>query len=213
MQPYVAGTRWAFQSRESGYRNTEELVLLPLPANGEITDDYTHDEISAQELWQLWAKDANRYHERYPDHFRPGEIPIVWTVTKPSWDGVYELAPHTRDPRNLMPEFKDDPQQDFLTWYTHPEHEKTGETVNWLRLPVADRAWNNTAGDKGGCPGGHGMEAVGTPANYERRGDRTGRRAVGARPDLKPAARTLAVHVVASVRGPRQLHDEASRPV
>ncbi|MFJ6686671.1 hypothetical protein [Streptomyces werraensis] len=150
VQPYVAGTRWTFQGRESGYRNTEELVLLPLPANGEITDDYTHDEISAQELWQLWAKDANRYHERYPDHFRPGEIPIVWTVTKPSWDGVYELAPHTRDPRKLMPEFKDDPQQDFLTWYTHPEHEKTGEKVNWLRLPVADRAWNNTAGDKGG---------------------------------------------------------------
>lgn len=150
VQPYAPGTRWAFQSRESGYNHTEELVLLPMPANGEITDEYSRDEISAQELWQLWAKDANSYHERYPDHFRPGEIPIIWSVTKPSLDGIFELAPHTLDPRSLMPEFKDDPQHDFLTWYTHPVQQETREAVNWLRLPVVDRAWNTAAGDKGG---------------------------------------------------------------
>lgn len=150
VQPYTAGTRWTFQSRESGYTQTEELVLRPMPANGEITDGYTRDEISAQELWRLWAKDANSYHVRYPDHFRAGEIPIIWSVTKPSLDGIVELAPHTLDPRSLMPEFKDDPHEDFLTWYTHPVHDGTGEAVNWLRLPVVDRAWNTTAGDAGG---------------------------------------------------------------
>ncbi|WP_228454089.1 hypothetical protein [Streptomyces alkaliphilus] len=150
MQPYSPGTRWTFQSRSSNFTQTEELVLLWIPANGQITDNYTRDEIAAQELWQLWAKDANTYHERYPDHFRAGEIPIIWSVTKPSLDGIFELAPHTLALRSLMPEFAGDPHEDFLSFYTHPVQDGTGEPVNWLRLPVVDRSWNAKASQKGG---------------------------------------------------------------
>ncbi|MFI8365303.1 hypothetical protein ACIGD1_34765 [Streptomyces sp. NPDC085612] len=38
----------------------------------------------------------------------------------------------------------------FLTWYTHPLHAATGEPLNWLRLPVVDRGWNASVGDRGG---------------------------------------------------------------
>ena len=150
VQPYPPGTRWYFKGR-SGNEETRELALYAEPAGSTITDEYLPEEISAARLWQLWAKDANDYHERWPQHFRPGEIPILWTLTTPSVAGIFELAPHTRDPRDLPGQpFADQERENFLTWYTHPVHADTVERLNWLRLPVIDRAWNSTAGHKSG---------------------------------------------------------------
>lgn len=150
VQPYAPGTQWTFQSRESGYTQTESWCCFLCRANGEISDAYSQDDISAQELWQLWAKKANAYHERHPKRFEPGEVPIIWSVTKTSLYGIFELAPHTLDPRSLRSQFSIDPHEDFLSFYTHPVQDGTGEAVNWLRLPVVDRAWNATARDQGG---------------------------------------------------------------
>ncbi|MFI8089093.1 hypothetical protein ACIF9R_12355 [Streptomyces sp. NPDC086080] len=151
VQSYPPGTRWFFKGR-AGHSQTEELVLYPEPANSAMSDDYLPEEISAAELWRLWAKDCNSYHKRWPERFRPGEIPIVWTVTTPALSGIWELAPHTRDPRDLpgaLP-FAGGEREDFLTWYTRPIHSDTMEPLNWLRLPVVDKAWNGTGSRKGG---------------------------------------------------------------
>ncbi|OCC13933.1 hypothetical protein A3Q37_00205 [Streptomyces sp. PTY087I2] len=48
-------------------------------------------------------------------------------------DGAFENASHQTVPSSYLL------GEDFLIHSTHPAHEKTGEPVNWLRLPVLDR--------------------------------------------------------------------------
>jgi hypothetical protein len=48
-------TRWRFNSLESGVEFEMPLSLY-WEINGDpITDDYTPDEISAEELWNIWV--------------------------------------------------------------------------------------------------------------------------------------------------------------
>ncbi|WP_069766027.1 hypothetical protein [Streptomyces sp. LUP47B] len=154
VQPYPPGTKWTFSNRESRYTQTVELVLLAEPSGAGIADDYSPDEISAADLWRLWADgNANSDHRKWPDLFRPGEVQIYWTVTLPEITGIYEWAPHTLttppDPQ-LVKLFGDVPPENFLTHFTHPVNEETGERLNWLRLPVVDRGWNATVANSGG---------------------------------------------------------------
>lgn len=140
-QPYPPGTLWTFTTRRGNYPQTVELALYAEPDGSSMSDDYLPEEADALELWRLWAdKYANAYHLEQPTRYRPGEVPIYWTVTQPTFTGIFEAAPHAP---NVLDE-------DFLTHYTHPVHADTGERVNWLRLPVLDRGWNATAADKGG---------------------------------------------------------------
>lgn len=141
VQPYPAGTKWTWTSPRSGYTWTEELVLYPEPDGSSMSDDFLPEEASAQELWRMWVdRHAVTYHQRHPQKYRLGEVPIYWTITQPSFTGTFEAAPHAP---NVLPE-------NFLTHYTHPRQAETSEPVNWLRLPVMDRGWNETAADKGG---------------------------------------------------------------
>jgi hypothetical protein len=78
---------------------------------------------------------------------------IYWSVIQPTLTGIFETAPHARtsatDPE-LVKLFGEVPNEDFLTHYTHPVNADTGEHVNWMRLPVLDQGWNETARHKGG---------------------------------------------------------------
>jgi hypothetical protein len=152
-QPYPPGTRWTITSRY-GHTQTEELALYAEPNYSSITDDYLPNEISATDLWRMWVDlAANKAHEQWPDLYRPGEVTILWTVTTPEITGVFEAAPFTRalppDP-GLTAMFGPRKEEDFLTFYKTPVNADTGEPLNWLRLPVLDRGWNETASDKGG---------------------------------------------------------------
>jgi hypothetical protein len=152
VQPYPPGTRWTFTAHGTDYTQTQELVLYAEPHGSTITDDYLPQEISAQELWKLWVDEyADLFHKRWPDLYRPGEVPISWSVTRPTVMGTFEAAPHITDWRTL-PGMADAEagQEDFLTHYTHPANADTGERLNWLRLRVLDRGWNKTAADKSG---------------------------------------------------------------
>ena len=40
--------------------------------------------------------------------------------------------------------------KDFLSHYTWPEDPKTGDRLNWLTIPVADRHWTAGHANKGG---------------------------------------------------------------
>jgi hypothetical protein len=153
VQPYPPGTKWTITSRY-GHTQTEELALYAEPNYSSITDDYLPDEISAAELWRMWVDlAANKAHEKWPELYRPGEVTILWTVTKPSFSGIFEGVPHARqlpqDPE-LLKMFGPYKPEDFLTHYRTPVNAETGEPINWLRLPVLDRGWNATASDKGG---------------------------------------------------------------
>jgi hypothetical protein len=88
-----------------------------------ITDDYLPDEITADELLLQWLKKVNKAEE----------IKISWLVGE-----FGESAPFT------------DEDEDFLTFYRWPVHAVTGERLNWLSLPVQDKAWKPGHADKGG---------------------------------------------------------------
>ncbi|MFI5808351.1 hypothetical protein [Streptomyces sp. NPDC051561] len=152
VQPYSPGTNWTFSYKGNGFAFTEELVLLPEPSGSPISDDYTRDEISAHDLWRMWAdKTADHFHKQWPDLYRPGEVHINWFVTKPTVTGIFEGAPFVVDSRTLpgLP-CAGGPREDFLTHYTDPVNADTGEPLNWMRLPVLDLGWNSTDGNKGG---------------------------------------------------------------
>lgn len=138
--PYGPGNRWTFTAKDGGHTQTQELALTYLPGGTEFTDDYLPDEVTSEALWRMWTtKIAGLYHEKHPDQFHPGEVPIYWTVIHAHKNGIYETAPHIPDH-----------PQNFLTYYTHPVHAVTGERLNWLRLPVEDRWWNATDAHRGG---------------------------------------------------------------
>lgn len=90
-----------------------------------ITDSYTPTEIAAENLFQMWL-------ERLGDI---NDARINWIV----W-GVSEGAPFVSE----------DDEEDFLTHYTWPTHSDTGEALNWLTLPIEDKAWNERRSSKGG---------------------------------------------------------------
>jgi hypothetical protein len=141
VQPYPPGTQWTFTTRRGTYTRTEELVLYPEPDGSSMSDDFTPDEADADELWRMWVdRYAVTYHQKHPDQYRLGEVPIYWTVTLPSFTGVFEAAPFAPNPL----------AEDFLTHYTLPMNTETRERINWVRLPVMDRGWNATTADKGG---------------------------------------------------------------
>lgn len=152
-QPYPPGPRWTITSRY-GHVQTEELALYAEPNYSSITDDYLPEEISAHELWRIWVdKVWNKAHERWPHLYRPGEVTILWTVTTPAVTGIFEAVPYARSlpmDSELVELFGPYENEHFLTHYKTPVNATTGEPINWLRLPVLDRGWNETAADKGG---------------------------------------------------------------
>lgn len=92
-----------------------------------------HD-MNATEMLAQWA---GRAQQRHPDLL----IPITWYV-RGEGPGKIEVAPfqHGRNP--------DD--EDFLTFYDWPVDVRTGQRMEWLRLPVVDKPWNPHNGIKGG---------------------------------------------------------------
>jgi hypothetical protein len=152
-QPYPPGTKWTITGRH-GHIQTEELALYAEPNYSSITDDYLPEEISAHELWRMWVdKVWNKAHEQWPQLYRPGEVTILWTVTTPAVMNIFEAAPHARSlpmDTELVDMFGPYEQEHFLTHCKTPVNAETGDPINWLRLPVLDRGWNEMAAHKGG---------------------------------------------------------------
>ncbi|MBD1927860.1 hypothetical protein H6F74_16650 [Trichocoleus sp. FACHB-90] len=101
-----------------------------------ISDDYTPEEIDAHELFKKWVK---KVQEKYPN----GLVPIYWFV-KCKEHAMFESMPF---------QFKHSAEvfsEDFLTFYSWPVSSMTGEQLNWLTLPVADKLWDSQRADKGG---------------------------------------------------------------
>jgi len=124
---------WRVRHLQSDYQWDGPLVAYWEVDHDPISDNYTLVEISAADLLLQWAK---RVWDAYPDQV----IPIYWFVDSPG-HGKFERMPFQGD-KSI--------DEDFLTFYTWPVNPNTGERVNWLALPVADKRWNKTRGDKGG---------------------------------------------------------------
>ena len=137
--PTQQENKWRVSHEGSGGSGSWEG---PLVAHWEVeldpmSGDYLPDEISAQELLDKWAA---LVRERHPD----GLIPIYWYVSSLEAQKL-EAMPFQYD------QFQGKKKGDsFLSFYGWPVHVVTGEPLNWLTLPVADKLWNKRHADGGG---------------------------------------------------------------
>lgn len=123
--------RWTF-SLKGGHNTRTTALHLGWELNGDpISDDWAPTEITAAELMRRWLRTN-------PDR-GTGLVRIYWYV---AGEGIFEHAPFQRSAWPWL-------TQDFLTHYTTPM-DPAGRAVNWARLPVEDKLWTPTRGDKGG---------------------------------------------------------------
>ena len=128
--PYPSDTVWSYRSRLADFERRGPLYLSYEITGAPLSDEYTPGEASALDLWNLW----------YPQYAASGEAGIWWSVRDDGSTGMgSESAP-----------FGDPGFDDFLTSYAWPQDARTGEPLNWARLPVQDRQWNAERDDKGG---------------------------------------------------------------
>lgn len=129
---------WKFRGLNSGHEWEGMLVAYWEVALDPISDDYTPQELDARELFHKWEK---RVRGKYPN----GLIPICWFVDcKGKGHATFECMPFQFE--HIASSFP----EDFLTFFTWPVNSETGEPLNWLTLPVADKLWNSRRADRGG---------------------------------------------------------------
>lgn len=141
---------WRFASRESGYIRTVPLWLYWEVEADSVSDDYDPDEMDAVEVWNEWRR---RYPPTPDEFFGPTTKRISWYV---EGGGVFDSAPG-QDHRGVSYV----PDGDFLTWFTWPVDPRTGESLQWLRLPVVDKLWRSAASRRVTTKGGFIQEATG----------------------------------------------------
>lgn len=137
---YTDNDLWRFRNRRSGYEPAPGPACWRWEISGDpISDNYSPDEIDAVDLLKRWLERS------YPDHtteslYGPGMVGIYWFV---DIAGMFETADCTADV------YRHD-DETFLTHFTQPRHTDTDETINWNRVPVADKLWDQGHADKGG---------------------------------------------------------------
>lgn len=127
---------WKVRHRTRDFEWEGPLVAVWEVYEDPISDDYTPDEISADDLLRKWAAQVNG---KYPNDL----IPIAWYVDSPG-QAKFEGMPF---------QFEHNPKlrsHNFLSFYDWPVDSKTGEPLNWLALPVVDKRWNKNRANKGG---------------------------------------------------------------
>jgi hypothetical protein len=129
----MAAEIWRVRSLETDYRWEGPLEAIWEVSHDPISDDYTPEETEAGELLHMWAEQVR---EVYPD----GLVPIYWFVYSEG-QGKFERMPFQRHLGDA---------EDFLTYFSWPVSKSTGERLNWLTLPVADKLWNEHRANKGG---------------------------------------------------------------
>lgn len=129
---------WTWQNKSSGYLSTGPLYLAWEVWYDPITDDYLLEDASAHELLGAWCDRLP--DERTEEHFGPGAVGIGWYI---AGKALLESAPF--QVRRIGHD-----AEDFLSHFTWPENEATGERLNFNRLSVKDRLWREGRADKGG---------------------------------------------------------------
>jgi hypothetical protein len=138
---YPVDTEWTFRSLKANYEQTIPLVLYWEAELSAMSDDYTPDEADAEELFASWLKELKRKNA-YSKEFGEGWVEISWSVTAPT-GGIHEWAPFQQ-----LTWLRD--SESFLSFFSWPTSAETDERLNWLRLPVVDKAWREGLADKGG---------------------------------------------------------------
>lgn len=139
----TANPEWTFETVKYGTERTSPLWWVWEVYCDPISDGYTVDEITAEELWREWLRRYPR-DESAEAVYGPGAFSIHWFI---EGRGTFEAAPFQE--LSHRPYASAD---DFLTFYTWPV-DSHGEPVQWTRLPVVDKVWR-----KGKLPALHSVK-------------------------------------------------------
>jgi hypothetical protein len=126
--------KWRFSSLVSGYERVVPLELHPELNYSPMVDEY-YDE-TGEEQFRQWVKCIQR---ECPKQWEDDAVLIYWGVSSPG-NGVFETAPFQRQFAHRVPQV-----EDFLTHFTWPVHEQTGERLDWFQLPVVNERFKEWA--------------------------------------------------------------------
>jgi hypothetical protein len=131
--------KWRLQSRRSDHCKVTELYLYPELDCSSCVDD-VHP-ASGEEQLRYYCDYIQR---RYRQWWDADAVPIYWSVMGDGDGFGCEQAPFHRGE-----EFGD---RDVLTYYYPPVNLRTGEQVNWYRLPVINKRFPEFAAALGWLP-------------------------------------------------------------
>ncbi len=133
-----AENHWTFHSLQSGYENRCNLSLYYEVHFDPMSDDYDPadpNDPDATALFRMWTKKPGVRRD-------DGAVPIYWFVDSTD-SGPLEAAPYVVSEEVA-------PSGDFLAHYSTPLNAATRRPINWLRLPVIEKAWRPGQANKGG---------------------------------------------------------------
>jgi len=129
---------WRFRSREDGLEHLATLWLYPELECSSCVDD-ADDQSGPGHL----AYYVNYVKRNYRQWWDADAVPIYWFVRGDP--RVCEDAPNDYRHHDL-------PGENFLTFFTPPVDAKTGEPLNWWRLPVRNTRFPELARGLGWLP-------------------------------------------------------------
>lgn len=124
--PPAGAGQWTFETLHGGHRRTIDLYLLAELDCSAMVDDYYELDGEGQ-----LAEYVQYLERRYPQWLDDDAVPILWTVAGP---GTYEFAPFQSG--RFAATSEAGPHQDFLTYFTWPYDRRTGDQLDWFKLPV-----------------------------------------------------------------------------
>jgi len=123
--------KWRFRSRGTGFEKVTTLWLYPEINCSSCVDD-AEDQSGPGQL----AYYVDYVQRRYPEWWEADAVPIYWSVR--GEPGIAEDAPNS--------DYANRNGDNFLTFWTPPVDAKTGEPLNWWRLPVRNTAFAKALG-------------------------------------------------------------------
>ncbi len=123
--PAGAG-RWTFASLHSGFERTSALYLYGELDCSAMVDDYYELDGEGQ-----LARYVQYLEEHHPQWLSADAVPIIWFVRGAQ---TMENAPFQSG--EYGPDGKWGSRNDFLSEFTWPYDARTGERVDWFKLPV-----------------------------------------------------------------------------
>jgi hypothetical protein len=128
--------RWRFQSLATGYEKVRPLWLYPEIDCSSCVDDADDQSGEGQPDYYI-----DYVQRRYPHWWEADAVPIWWFVMG---EHICEFAP--------MNAHRICDGKNFLTEFTAPVDAKTGEPMNWWRLPVRNTRFPTFAKALGWLP-------------------------------------------------------------
>ncbi len=151
-----AKTKWRLRSRETGAEWVTPLWLYPEIDCSSCVDDADDQSGPGQVFYY-----ADYLQRRYPDWWAADAVPIWWSVMG---EGICEYAPGASNTRH---------DENFLTFFKPPVDAKTGQFLNWWRLPVRNHRFPAFAAALGWLPSPFQefapMRSIMTNAVHDRR--------------------------------------------